>query len=96
MRSSLIIIGITLILASCTMPWSKTKSTTKPVEYSTTQSDSPAARYCTKNGGTVSVEKNPSNPTMELIYCTTRTGEKIDAWKYLDMQTTQTNTGMAL
>jgi hypothetical protein len=51
------------------------------------------------NKGLVSVEKNPSNPTMDLIYCTVN-GEKIDAWKYMDMQTTQTGammgSGMAL
>lgn len=36
---------------------------------------------------------------MDLIYCTVN-GEKIDAWKYMDMQTTQTGammgSGMAL
>ena len=74
------------------MPWSKTE-TTKPVEYSTTQSDSPAARYCIANKGLVSVEKNPAAPTMDLIYCTVNS-EKIDAWKYMDMQTTQTGTMM--
>ncbi len=76
------------------MPWSKTESL-KPVEYSTTQSDSPAAKYCIKNGGKVSVEKNQTVPTMDLIYCTTRTGEKIDAWKYMDMQTIQTGATIA-
>ncbi|MBC7504078.1 DUF333 domain-containing protein [Candidatus Gracilibacteria bacterium] len=100
MRSTLIIISSLIVFSSCTMPWSKTTEVTKPVEYSTAQTDSPAARYCTKNGGTVSIEKNPSIPTMDLIYCTTRTGEKIDAWKYIDMQTTQTGammgSGMAL
>jgi putative hemolysin len=74
------------------MPWS-TPATPKPVEYSTTQSDSPAAKYCTANGGTVSIEKNPNIPSMELIYCTSPGGEKIDAWKYMDMQTTITATG---
>ena len=92
MRSILIIISSLVVLSSCTMPWSKT-DTTKPVEYSTTQSDSPAAKYCMANKGLVSVEKNPSNPTMDLIYCTVG-GEKIDAWKYMDMQTTQTGAMM--
>ena len=48
-------------------------------------------RFCLAHSGSVSVEANPAIPTMELIYCTIG-GEKIDAWKYMDIQTTATGT----
>jgi putative hemolysin len=88
MRSTLIIISTLIALSSCTMPWS-TPAAPANIEYSTTQSGSPAAVYCGAHGGQISYEKNPQIPTMDLIYCTVG-GEKMDAWKYMDVQTMQT------
>lgn len=70
------------------MPWS-TPDAPANIEYATTQSGSPAAVYCGAHGGEISYEKNPQIPTMDLIYCTVG-GEKMDAWKYMDIQTTAT------
>jgi putative hemolysin len=72
------------------MPWSQPIAPAT-IEYALTQSGSPAATYCIAQGGTVSYDKNPQIPTMDLIYCTVN-GEKIDAWKYMDIQTTATGT----
>ena len=94
MRSLLIISSLTLI-ASCTFPWS-TSSPQAPIEYARTQSGSPAAVYCSAQGGQVSYEKNPTVPTMDFIYCTTATGGKMDAWKYMNDTTVKTGTGLPL
>lgn len=88
MRISLIAAAL-LILASCTMPWATQAPVSVTQTVVTTQSDSPAARFCLAHSGSVSVEANPAIPTMELIYCTIG-GEKMDAWKYMDIQTTAT------
>ena len=82
MRSSLIVVSVLLILSSCTLPGSSSVSP-KPIEYPTTQSGSPAAQYCTKNGGQVTYEKNPSVPTMDMIYCNLPSWQKVDAWQYM-------------
>ena len=94
MRSLLIISSLTL-LASCTFPWS-TPTAPVQVEYAKTQSGSPAAVYCTSQGGQVSYEKNPAVPTMDFVYCTTGSGVKIDAWKYMSDTTVKTGTGLPL
>jgi hypothetical protein len=88
MRISLIAAAL-LILASCTMPWGAKTPVATPQTVVTTQSDSPAARFCLAHSGSVSLEANPAIPTMELIYCTVG-GEKVDAWKYMEIQTTAT------
>ena len=88
MRTSLIIASL-LLLASCTMPWANKAPVSAPQTVVTTQSDSPAAKFCLAHSGSVSVEANPAIPTMELVYCTVG-GEKMDAWKYMDIQTTAT------
>jgi hypothetical protein len=90
MRTSLIVASL-LLLASCTMPWATQTPVSVPQTVVTTQSDSPAARFCLAHSGSVSVEANPAIPTMELIYCTVD-GEKMDAWKYMDIQDTATGT----
>ena len=91
MRISLIVASLSLH-ASCTMPWASHQAPVSvPQTVVTTQSDSPAARFCLAHSGSVSVEANPAIPTMELIYCTVG-GEKMDAWKYMDIQTTATGT----
>ncbi|NRH20801.1 DUF333 domain-containing protein [Candidatus Gracilibacteria bacterium] len=88
MRSTFLIIAGAFILSSCTLPGSAPEKQ-KPIEYPSTQSGSPAAQYCTTHGGQVTYEKNPSIPTMDLIYCTVPGSEKVDAWKYMDQGTTQ-------
>lgn len=82
-------VSMLLVLSGCSLPWS-TPQPQKLPEYPTSQSGSPAANYCVQQGGTVSYEKNPNVPTMDLIYCTTRNWEKVDAWKYMDIETSQT------
>ena len=69
MRSSLLLVSAMIVLSGCTLPWSSS-TVQKPVEYPTTQSGSPAATFCTSKGGVVSIEKNPTIPNMDLIYCT--------------------------
>jgi hypothetical protein len=72
------------------MPWSTGDGvpTVAPAIIVTNQADSPASRYCLAHSGSVSVEKNPNIPTMDLIYCTTTGSGKVDAWQYMsDMET---------
>ncbi len=71
------------------MPWATKAPVSTPQTVVITQSDSPAAKFCLAHSGSVSVEANPAIPTMELVYCTVG-GEKMDAWKYMDIQTTAT------
>lgn len=98
----LLFIGVvsTLTLASCiNQPSSPSPTQNKPVptipevNYPTSQKDTPATKFCTDNGGTVSVESNPEGT--EMAYCTTQSGEKIDAWKYMNDETSKTETGAA-
>jgi putative hemolysin len=91
MRSFFFVASSLLILASCTMPWSDAPvAPPKSVEYPTTQTGSPAAAYCKSHGGTVSYDKNPNIPTMEMIYCTTSGSGKVDAWQYMSLTTAGT------
>ncbi len=90
MRLSLLAIPMLLALWSCTLFPSSTPEPQKLPEYPTTQSGSPAAKYCTQKWGQVTYEKNPNAPTMDLIFCTTKDWQKMDAWKYMDIETTQT------
>lgn len=88
----------TLVLTSCvTQPSSpaptKPVPTIPEVNYPTSQKDTPATKFCTDNGGTISVEANPEGT--EMAYCTTQSGEKIDAWKYMSDETSKTETGAA-
>jgi putative hemolysin len=59
------------------------------VEYPKTQSGTPATAFCEDNGGTVSIEKQG---TLDIAYCTTKDGQKIDAWKYMSDMTSSTGT----
>jgi putative hemolysin len=77
------------------MPWSDAPvAPYKAIEYPTTQSGSPAAAYCTSHGGTVTIEKNPNIPTMEMIYCTTSGSGRMDAWEYMSLATAGTGVVM--
>ena len=81
-----------LVISSCTLPWSPPPSATTPPsyqDYPSTQSGTPAAKFCVANGGAVSYEKNPS-VDMDLIYCTLPGKERVDAWQYMNFNTTQT------
>jgi putative hemolysin len=91
-------IGIvsTLILASCGANTSaptpaKPVPTIPEVNYPTSQAETPATQFCVSRGGTVSVEKNDTG--VEMAYCTTQAGEKVDAWKYMSDETSKTETG---
>lgn len=87
----------TLVLAACVAQPS-TPAPTKPVptipevNYPTSQKDTPATKFCTDNGGTVSVATNPEGT--EMAFCTTQAGEKIDAWKYMNDETSKVGTGV--
>ncbi len=89
MRSSFFIVSMLILLSSCTRS-GPASVVPAPAEYPTTQSGSPAVRFCVNNGGTVSYEKNPNVPTMELVYCTPVGGAKVDAWQYMGNQTSKT------
>ena len=93
MRSSILLVSVMVIVSGCTLPWSN-NTIQKPIEYPKNQLDTPAAAFCASKWGTVTVEKNPSIPTMDLIFCTVW-GKKTDAWQYMNEQTTMTGTAPA-
>lgn len=91
MKKLLLLVPALLFIASCT-------NTTPPVaknpvpEYPQTQSGSPAAKFCGSKGGTVVYEKVATGG-VDLIYCNTKDGKKVDAWQYMSDETTVVKTG---
>lgn len=79
---------IVLALTSCSLTNKQPKVVT-PV-YPETQAETPATKFCASQGGQSSVEKSG---TLDIAYCTTKTGEKVDAWKYMSDMTVVVATG---
>ena len=87
MKNIILFSSLVVILASCS--WGKQPTPAPAVTYPTTQSGTPATAYCESEGGTVSIEKSG---TLDIAYCTTKAGEKVDAWKYMSDMTSLTGT----
>ncbi|PID83977.1 hypothetical protein CSB09_03005 [Candidatus Gracilibacteria bacterium] len=60
---------------------------TETPKYETNQKETPATKFCVKNGGEVSFETKENG--MELAFCTIN-GEKKDAWAYMSEETSAT------
>ena len=85
MKNIILLSSLVVVLASCS--WGKQNTPTPTVNYPSTQSGTPATAYCESQGGTVSIEQSG---TLDVAYCTTKTGEKVDAWKYMSDMTSLT------
>lgn len=80
---------LTLLLTSCTWGAKTPLPNSTSVDYPRTQTGTPATSYCESHGGTVSIEQEG---TLDIAYCTTKDGQKIDAWKYMSDMTSSTGT----
>lgn len=88
MQKMIILPCLLLVLGSCTF-WNKTPEAVAPM-YPQSQTETPATKFCEAQGGKVLIEKSGS---MDMAYCNTKKGEKIDAWKYMSDMTIVTPTG---
>ncbi len=77
-----------LALTSCSFG-NKAPEVVTPI-YPQSQNETPATKFCASQGGQSSVEKSGA---LDIAYCTTKTGEKVDAWKYMSDMTTVVATG---
>lgn len=89
MKSSLLLVVSVFLLTSCT--WNMGQKNVEPpkTEYPRTQSGTPATAFCESNGGKVSIE---NAGTFDKVFCVLSTGEKVDAWKYLNDMSSGTGT----
>lgn len=88
MQKMIILPSLLLVLGSCTF-WNRAPEVVAPM-YPQTQAETPATKFCESQGGKVLIEKSGS---MDIAYCNTKNGAKVDAWKYMSDMTIVTSTG---